>query len=93
MSEILPGIRARRKAAGLSIETLAGTLGVTRQTIYNWESGARLPAADVLPEIARALGCSIDDLYTAPSQSAAPTAPPEGEPYKEDYKSQEDERP
>lgn len=71
MSEILPGIRARRKAAGLSIETLAGTLGVTRQTIYNWESGARLPAADVLPEIARALGCSIDDLYTEPSQYGA----------------------
>lgn len=72
MSEILPGIRARRKAAGLSIETLAGTLGVTRQTIYNWESGARLPAADVLPEIARALGCSIDDLYSTQNEEDKP---------------------
>lgn len=72
MSEILPGIRARRKAAGLSIETLAGTLGVTRQTIYNWESGARLPAADVLPEIARALGCSIDDLYSTNNEEDKP---------------------
>ena len=72
MREILPGIRARRKAAGLSIETLAGTLGVTRQTIYNWESGARLPAADVLPEIARALGCSIDDLYSTNNEEDKP---------------------
>lgn len=72
MSEILPGIRARRKAAGLSIETLAGTLGVTRQTIYNWESGARLPAADVLPEIARVLGCSIDDLYSTQNEEDKP---------------------
>ena len=89
MSEILPGIRARRKAAGLSIETLAGTLGVTRQTIYNWESGARLPAADVLPEIARALGCSIDDLYTGQDPS------PAGGLVRDDInsKTQEDERP
>lgn len=63
MSEILPGIRARRKAAGLTIEALSLRMGVTRQTVFNWESGARLPSADKLPEIAAALGCSIDDLY------------------------------
>ena len=63
MSEILPGIRARRKAAGLTIEALSLRMGVTRQTVFNWESGARLPSADKLPEIAAALGCTIDDLF------------------------------
>lgn len=93
MSEILPGIRAKRKDRGLTMDQLADRLGVTRQAVGAWEGGIALPSADKLPEIAAALRCSIDDLYTVPSQSAAPTAPPLGEPYKEDYKSQEDERP
>ena len=63
MSDILPGIRARRKAAGITIESFAARLGVTRQAVYGWESGNMLPTSDRLPAIAAALGCSIDDLY------------------------------
>lgn len=63
MSEILPGIRARRKAAGLTIEGLASRLGVSLQAVGAWECGTALPSAARLPDIAAALSCSIDDLY------------------------------
>lgn len=64
MSEVLPGIRARRKAAGLTIEALAKELGVSLQAVGAWECGVALPSAARLPEIAAVLGCSIDDLFT-----------------------------
>ena len=63
MSEILPGIRARRKAAGMTLEDLAAAVGCTLQAVSCWERGQTLPTADRLPQLARALGCSIDDLY------------------------------
>lgn len=63
MSEILPGIRPRRKAAGMTMEDLAAAVGCTLQAVGCWERGETLPTADRLPEIARALGCTIDDLY------------------------------
>ena len=63
MSELLPGLRARRKAAGLTVEDLAAALGCRHQAVSAWERGEALPTADRLPEIARALGCTIDELY------------------------------
>lgn len=66
MSEILPGIRARRKAAGMTLEDLAAAVGCTLQAVSCWERGQTLPTADRLPQLARALGCSIDDLYRTP---------------------------
>lgn len=63
MSEILPGIRPRRKAAGMTMEDLAAAVGCTLQAVGCWERGETLPTADRLPEIARALGCTIDDLF------------------------------
>ena len=63
MSEILPGIRARRKAMKLSLEELAAAVGCTLQAVSAWERGLTLPTADRLPEIAAALGCTIDELY------------------------------
>ena len=65
MNEVLPGIRARRKAAGLTLQELAARIGVTQQAVGMWERGETLPAADRLPDIARALECSIDELYSA----------------------------
>lgn len=63
MKALMPGLRARRKAAGLTQEDLAAALGCTRQAVVAWERGDVLPTADRLPQLAKALGCSIDDLY------------------------------
>lgn len=63
MKILMPGLRARRKAAGLTQEDLAAALGCTRQAVVAWERGDVLPTADRLPQLAKALGCSIDELY------------------------------
>ena len=61
----LEGLAPRRKACGLTQEALAAALGVPRATVASWEAGFGWPSARILPEIAGALLCSIDDLYRA----------------------------
>ncbi len=63
MSEVLPGLRPRRKAAGLTLNDLAARLGLTSAAVGAWERGTALPTADRLPDIAAALDCRIEDLY------------------------------
>lgn len=58
------GIKFRRELAGLTQSELAASLGVCRTAVTNWETLAVYPRAELLPNIARELGCSIDELYT-----------------------------
>ena len=51
-----------RKGAGLSQEELAEKLGVSRQAVSRWESGAALPDAPNLLGLSRLFGISIDYL-------------------------------
>ena len=48
-----------RRAAGLSQETLAERVGVSRQAIGKWENGAALPGLDNLQALAATLGVKI----------------------------------
>ena len=41
------GLRRRREEAGLDQETLAILVGVSKGTIYDYESGRRKPSIDV----------------------------------------------
>lgn len=60
-------LKRRRVAAGFSQMQLAKALGVkSTATVSMWESGQREPKASRLPEIARVLGCSIEDLFERP---------------------------
>lgn len=47
---------------------LAEELGVDRSTIAKWETGKANPRADLLPKLAKALGCSVDDLFAESNQ-------------------------
>lgn len=38
-------------------------IGVTQASIAQWENGDSFPRADKLPELAKILGCRIDDLF------------------------------
>ena len=49
---------------------LADILGVERSSIAKWESGSAYPRASQLPALAKALGCSIDELYSREEESA-----------------------
>ena len=56
-------LRTLRKRAQLTQEDLGAAVGVSRQTVINWESGNAWPSTALLPKIARTLGCTIDELF------------------------------
>ena len=51
-----------RKKAGLSQEQLADRLGVTRQSVSKWESGAAMPELVKLIALSELFGVSVDYL-------------------------------
>ena len=70
-------IAAKRKELELSQEALGETLGVSRQSIYKWESDASLPDIDKLVALSRLFGVSVGWLLgveedSAPEPSAEP---------------------
>lgn len=63
-----------RRRAGLSQEELANLVGVTRQAVQKWESGASRPDMDNLSALARYFNVSLDYLVTGQeSPDSAPT--------------------
>ncbi len=56
-----PTREAIRLAAGLSRGQLAEVLGVTRQCVFNWESGRRTPRGDQLLRYHQALDAMGQD--------------------------------
>ena len=51
-----------RRRSGMSQQEVAATIGVTRQTVSNWELGQGSPALDKAAELARLYGVTLDDL-------------------------------
>lgn len=64
-------LRQRRSAAGLSQSDLAGRVGVSRQAIVAIEAGRQVPSTLLALQLARALGCSVGDLFQLASGSVA----------------------
>lgn len=56
-------IKELRIKKNLTQAYLAEQLGVDKTTVSKWEIGTSSPRANMLPEIARILDCSIKDLY------------------------------
>lgn len=56
-------IKRRREAAGLSQVALGSQMGMVQGAIANWEREVTLPRARDLPRLAKALGCSISELF------------------------------
>lgn len=52
-----------RKAAGFTQVELAAELGISQRMVAYYESPAATPPANLLPQIAAALGVSIDELF------------------------------
>lgn len=63
-------IKARRESLSLSQAALASQLKVNQTAVSQWERGVSYPSAILLPEIAQALHCTIDELYQPPEESA-----------------------
>ena len=52
-----------RKKKGLTQEELGTRLGVTNQAVSKWENETSLPDVMLLPELADALGVTLNALY------------------------------
>lgn len=63
-------IEKLRTNAKITQVQIAKRLGVTQTAVALWESGKSRPRSDKLPELAKALGCSIDDLFGNKDKSA-----------------------
>lgn len=55
-------ISSMRGYRRLNQETLGGMVGVSKQTVSNWEHDYRTPDADNIANLCRALDCSADYL-------------------------------
>ena len=59
----MDGIKICRAKRGLTQAELASA----QSTVAMWETSGSYPRADMLPAIAAALSCTIDDLYNVPA--------------------------
>ena len=55
-------IQSLRKAKGMSQEELADKVGVSRQAVSKWESGASDPSTTNLMALAKLFGVEAEDL-------------------------------
>ncbi len=51
-----------RKIKGLTQESFAAEIGVSRQSVYKWESGQSYPDVEKLLKIARTFSVTVDDM-------------------------------
>jgi molybdate-binding protein/DNA-binding XRE family transcriptional regulator len=58
------GLRERRLKAGLQQRELAERVGVSRQTLGALEAGESVPATSIALQLARALGCRVEDIFS-----------------------------
>ena len=77
-------IAQKRKEMSLSQEALGEMLGVSRQSIYKWESDAALPEIDKLIALSKLFGVSVGWLLgveddAPPAAETAEAEPPEAE--------------
>jgi putative molybdopterin biosynthesis protein len=70
---VINSLEALREKRGLSAAALAALVGVSRQTIYAIESGTYVPNTVTSLQLARALGVSVEDLFSLPEAAANET--------------------
>ena len=65
----LPGLRRKRIQKFRTQKDCAIALNIDRQTYNSWELGKHWPPAKMLPGLAAALGCTIEDLFLPDEES------------------------
>ena len=70
---VINSLEGLREIRGLSAAALAALVGVSRQTIYAIEAGTYVPNTITSLQLARALGVSVEDLFSLPAASANQT--------------------
>lgn len=55
-------IKTLREQKGINQSKFAEMISENRTTVAMWEAGKSNPRADKLPKLAKALGCTVDEL-------------------------------
>ena len=63
-------IKSVREAAEMTQTELCERIGVSQGVVSCWESETFLPRTRQLPQLAAALGCTINDLFESTDASA-----------------------
>ena len=71
-------LKAMREKAGLSQAALAERAGLSVRNIQNWEQGHRIPRAQVLLRLARAVGVPVEQLLSGIGGTESLSAPAKG---------------
>jgi transcriptional regulator with XRE-family HTH domain len=64
-------VKELRQLRGLSRDQLAVAAGTSSHSVAKLEQGTRAPSLELAWRLARALGCSLDDLVRPPSTAAS----------------------
>lgn len=72
--ELAGNIYRLRTARGMSQEELAAALGVSRQSVSKWETGAATPELDKVAALAALFGVTMDELVLGEARTAQETA-------------------
>ena len=65
-------VRELLETRGITRVQLADAMGVSTMAVHKWVSGQAYPSADKLPQLARLLHCTIDELFDGESPGGAP---------------------
>ena len=80
METIGKRIASLRKEKGLTQEDLAAALGVSGQAVSKWENDQTCPDISLLPQLAKLLGISVDELLSGKQENVpAVQVLPEGQ--------------
>ena len=78
MSETLGArIAMYRKGKALKQDELAGILGVSPQAVSKWENDQTCPDISLLPQLAKILGVTVDELLCGRQEPVVQIQPPE----------------
>ncbi len=68
VEEVINQLADRRSQQGLSQAELAKRAGITRQAVYAIEANQYLPSTQISLQLAEALNCSVEDLFSLPGR-------------------------
>lgn len=68
-------IAALRREKGLKQDELAGMLSVSPQAVSKWENDQTCPDISLLPELAKILGVTVDELLTGRKEAEITVTP------------------
>lgn len=91
MANFSTNLQFYRMNSGMTQEQLAEKMGVSRQTVSKWESGASYPEMEKLIALCELFGCTLDGLVRgglpnpAPEQKVSEQEPPHPQVQRADY--------